>query len=175
MNKTKALSAAALPLVVVALLSCKTNHAPDAPAVTAGPQYCLQDSTYSFSAAASDPDGDSVTVRFDWGDSTLSHWVGLFASGETFTFTHAWSDTGTYEVRVSAQDSQRTSDPSEGYVVQVVIRFPPAKPVMPRGPDVTTGASGAWFVLQAKTATNPAVRDNARNWRTSLRAIAPPS
>ncbi len=117
-------------------MSCKTNHAPDAPAVTAGPQYCLQDSTYSFSAAASDPDGDSVTVRFDWGDSTFSHWVGLFASGETFTFTHAWSDTGTYEVRVTAQDHQRTSDPSEGYVVQVVVRFPPATPVMPRGPDV---------------------------------------
>ena len=135
MNRTRALSAA-FPLVVVALLSCKTNHAPDAPAVTAGPQYCLEESTYIFSAEASDPDGDSVSVRFDWGDSTFSHWVGWFASGETVAFTHAWADTGTYEVSVSSQDRQRTSAPSEGYVVQVVVRFPPATPVMPRGPDV---------------------------------------
>ena len=136
MNKTRALSAAALPLVVAALLSCRTNHAPDAPAVTAGPQYCLEDSIYTFSAAASDPDGDSVAVRFDWGDSTASHWEGWFASWETVAFTHAWSDTGTYDVRVSVQDRQRTSDPSEGYAVQVVIRWPPETPVMPHGPDV---------------------------------------
>jgi len=96
MNKTKALSTAALALAMAGLLSCKSNHAPEVPGVPTGPDYCQRDTTYVFSTVASDPDGDSIAFRFDWGDSTTSHWEGWFASGETVAFTHAWSDTGTY-------------------------------------------------------------------------------
>jgi outer membrane protein assembly factor BamB len=131
-NKTRTLAAAAV--VLVAWLSCNSNHAPDVPSVPTGPDYCQRDTTYTFSAVATDPDGDSVALRFDWGDSTVSHWVGWYASGETVAFTHAWSDTGNFEVRVLAQDRQRTSALSEGHSVQVGIRLPPATPGEPQGP-----------------------------------------
>jgi hypothetical protein len=121
---------------VAALLSCKTNHAPDVPDRPVGPDYCFRDSTYVFTAVASDPDGDNVALRFDWGDSTASHWEGWFASGETVVFTHAWSDTGTYEVRVSAQDHLLTSEFSEARTVQVTMRLPPETPGEPSGPDI---------------------------------------
>lgn len=136
MNKTRALSAAVFALVVAASLSCETNHAPDVPALPTGPAYCFKDTTYTFQAVVSDPDGDSMVVRFDWGDSSDSHWMGWFASGDTVAFTHAWSDTGSYEVSVAAQDRERTSDLSDGLKVKVAIRWPPETPAAPTGPSV---------------------------------------
>jgi hypothetical protein len=135
-NKTRALSAAVLALVVTASLSCETNHAPDVPALPTGPAYCFKDTTYMFQTVVSDRDGDSMVVRFDWGDSSDSHWMGWFASGDTVASAHAWSDTGNYEVRVSAQDRERTSDLSDGLKVKVTIRWPPETPAAPAGPSV---------------------------------------
>jgi hypothetical protein len=132
------------------LLSCETNHAPDVPDLPAGLDQCYTNSTCVFTAVASDPDRDNVALRFDWGDSTASHWEGWFASGETVVFTHAWSETGTYKVRVSAQDHLLTSEFSEARTVQVMMRLPPDAPGKPSGPstggrdtvyDFRTGAS----------------------------------
>jgi len=135
MSEKKALLAALLAATVG--LSCRSNHRPDVPSVPAGPDFCLKDSTYAFTTVASDPDGDSVALRFDWGDSSVSFWQGWFASGETVEFTHAWSDTGAYEVRVSAQDQRLVmSESSDSLRVQVVIRLPPDTPGEPSGPDV---------------------------------------
>jgi outer membrane protein assembly factor BamB len=135
-NKTRALSAAALALAMAGLLSCRSNHAPDVPAVPTGPDYCMKDTTYTFTTVASEPDGDSIALRFDWGDSTVSYWVGWYASGETVAFAHAWSVTGNFEVRVLAQDRRLlTSDSSEGHKVLVALRRPPDAPVKPSGPD----------------------------------------
>ena len=149
MNKTRALSAAALVLVVVAWLSCGSNHAPDVPAVPTGPAYCFKDTTYTFKTVASDPDGDSMVVRFDWGDSSDSHWAGWFASGDTVAATHVWSDTGNYEVRVSAQDRERTSDLSDGLKVRVAIRWPPETPAAPTGPSLGGRDSSYTFLAGA--------------------------
>ncbi len=136
MNKTRTLAAAAAVLVVVAWLSCRSNRAPDVPARPTGPAYCFKDTTYSFQTVVSDPDGDSMVVRFDWGDSSDSHWMGWFASGDTVASAHVWSDTGTYEVRISAQDRERTSDLSDGLKVRVAIRWPPETPAAPTGPSL---------------------------------------
>ena len=134
MNKAKALSSAALTLVAAAWLSCTSDHAPDVPAVPTGPAFCFKDTTYTFQTVVSDPDGDSVAVRFDWGDSTLSAWSDFFASGETIELTHAWSDTGTYMVRAWAQDQEYVaSDFSDGLSVMVVLS--PDAPSEPAGPD----------------------------------------
>ena len=137
MNKTRALSAAALALVVAAWLSCGSNHAPEVPAARTGPAYCFKDTTYTFQTVVSDPDGDSMAVRFDWGDSSVTHWMGWFASGDTVAFTHAWSDTGSFEVRVLAQDQALlTSDSSDLLAVRVANRWPPETPAAPMGPDI---------------------------------------
>jgi hypothetical protein len=147
---TRYLCGAALLLMVLSLLSCTSNHAPEAPSRPAGPDYCFRDSTYIFTAIASDPDGDSVAVRFDWGDSSLSHWQGWFASGETVEFTHAWTDTGTFYLRVSAQDQKLlTSEPSESLAVRVAIRWPPEMPSTPTGPSVGVTDSSYSFVAGA--------------------------
>jgi outer membrane protein assembly factor BamB len=127
--------------VLLALLAagpaCKRNRPPDVPTDPAGPDYCLKDTTYTFTTTAADPDGDSIAVRVDWGDSTVTYWEGWFASGETIALNHAWKDTGTYEVRVSAEDQRRLmSDLSGGHLVRVFLRLPVNAPAEPSGPGV---------------------------------------
>jgi len=127
-----------IALALVAASSCnkKANRAPEVPAVPAGSDTCFKDTTYTFTTVATDPDGDSVAVRLDWGDSTTSGWSGWLASGDTVALTHAWSDTGTFEVIAQARDQKLlSSDSSGGLTVRVVVpRTPPDAPAAPTGP-----------------------------------------
>jgi hypothetical protein len=42
---------------------------------------------------------------FDWGDGTLSGWVGPLNSGSTASAKKTWTSTGTFKVKVIAKDS----------------------------------------------------------------------
>jgi outer membrane protein assembly factor BamB len=136
-NHTRPFLVLSLISTLVAVPSCsKKNRAPDPPDVPVGPDSCLKDTTYTFTAIAADPDDDSVAVRFDWGDTTTSDWQGWLPSGDTVNLTHAWSDTGSYEVAVQARDQEFLSSGWSGaLVVRVVVpRTPPDAPPAPTGP-----------------------------------------
>jgi outer membrane protein assembly factor BamB len=124
-------------LALVAAFSCtKKKHAADVPTVPVGRDSCFVDSLYAYKVIVTDPDGDSVAVRFDWGDSAVSNWSDLSASGDTAALTHAWSNTGTYEVRAQARDKGlESSDWSAALVVEVFVARPaPGAPAKPDGP-----------------------------------------
>jgi outer membrane protein assembly factor BamB len=57
-----------------------------------------------FTSEASDPGGDSVSIRFSWGDGDTSEWSYLLPRGRWETMEHAWSDTSTYFIRAQARD-----------------------------------------------------------------------
>ena len=91
------------------------NNPPDA-SVPAGPDSGCVDSSYSFSSSATDPDGDSVAIRFSWGDGNTSAWSDFMPSGSTVTMTKAWHTAGTYSVRAQAKDVHgATSTVSTGH------------------------------------------------------------
>jgi hypothetical protein len=80
------------------------NNNPAAPSVPSGPSSGYQETSYSFTTTAADPDGDSLNYRFDWGDGAVSGWGAA-------TRSHTWSATGNFCVRARARDSQgATSD-----------------------------------------------------------------
>ena len=58
----------------------------------------------TFSAKATDQDGDDVYYWFDWGDGNNSGWSELYASGDKIDITYSWNNPGTYEVKVKAKD-----------------------------------------------------------------------
>ena len=98
---------AVLMLLAVLLPVCKkppVNYPPDTLAAPSGPSSAPRDSTCWFTAVATDPDGDSVSLRFDCGDGDTSGWSPLAPSGATVTMSHAWRDYGTYPVRTQARD-----------------------------------------------------------------------
>jgi hypothetical protein len=51
-----------------------------------------------------DPEGDNVFCLWDWGDGTESGWLGPYASGAEICVTHAWSNEGSFSIRVKVKD-----------------------------------------------------------------------
>jgi outer membrane protein assembly factor BamB len=151
--RSRVLTFPVLFALFVVLSSCARNRPPEVPAAPAGPAYCYKDTAYFFTASAVDPEGDSVAIRFDWGDSSVTYWEGWLASGETIALSHAWSHTGRYEMRASAEDvAQHVSGPSEGHTVRVGYRWPPNAPSQPAGPD--TGFTDTSYTF-ASVAVHP--------------------
>ena len=73
------------------------NSAPYTPSAPSGPSTGFTNTTYSFNASATDPDGDTVEYRFDWGDGKNSDWGSSLRS-------HAWTSNGSFCVRAQAKD-----------------------------------------------------------------------
>jgi hypothetical protein len=102
---------AAILLVGLTLgMTCKKkNQPPGAPSTPSGPTSGRKGDSLRFSTVAEDPDGDSVSVRFDWGDSTVSDWSALVPSGDSVVMTHVWQKLGTYSIRAQARDTKETA------------------------------------------------------------------
>ncbi len=82
-----------------------TSHPPYEPPAPFGPRDGEKDSVHGLSCTAADPDGDSVSIRFSWGDGDTSDWSALVKPGDTVTLGHSWSTFGTYEVKAQARDA----------------------------------------------------------------------
>jgi hypothetical protein len=81
------------------------NTPPNAPLKPVGPTLVEAGTVYQYNSSAVDPDGDSVRLRFDWGDGSLSAWSDLVASNTSMSASHAWTNVSNYPIRVIAQDS----------------------------------------------------------------------
>lgn len=65
-----------------------------------GPNTGAVDTLYKFIAQATDPDGDQLRYRFDWGDGMKSSWSSLNSA------SHKWAATGTFCVKTQAVDDK---------------------------------------------------------------------
>lgn len=82
------------------------NNPPHAPGVPQGLSSGDIDVPYSFSASAVDPDGDNVSIKFDWGDGGDSGWSAYVASGDAIFASHSYSAAGTFQIRAMAKDDK---------------------------------------------------------------------
>jgi len=88
------------------------NRPPDIPGAPQGPSTGIPGEVYDFMANTTDPDGDLIAYRFDWGDGTYSNWTEFVPSGAVVTVPYSWDDAGSYEVRVKAKDIHNAESPS---------------------------------------------------------------
>ncbi len=87
------------------LIASGVSLPPNKPSIF-GPTDGNKGTEYTYNTSANtDPDGDDLYYLFDWDDSTLSDWVGPFASGEKGSASHKWNKQGNYQIRVKARDS----------------------------------------------------------------------
>ena len=95
---------------------------PNTPSTPSGPSFGYRDTSYYFSSSATDPDGDSVAIRFDWGYGNTSNWSSLVASGDSVSISHSWSDSGTYNIKAQAKDEDGAiSSWSSPYSISILI------------------------------------------------------
>jgi outer membrane protein assembly factor BamB len=131
-NRSVLVLLSAALLIVVS--SCR-NRPPAIAQAPDGPVNCYPNQQYTYAVTPTDPNGDNVAVRFDWGDSDTSEWTDYSASGVDVTLGHAWADTGTYQVKAQAEDKKLlSSDWSPALSVQVLPR--PETPAAPSGPTL---------------------------------------
>lgn len=137
MKKLLALMTIGLFLVVFARMSCSQNTPPATPTLT-GPTAGIPGTGLSYTATATDPEGDDVAYLFSWGDGGSESWTGYSGSGEPLIRFHTFVDSGTYVVKVRARDeSEAESDWSDSLVVSVGY-LPPDAPAAPTGPQACT-------------------------------------
>jgi hypothetical protein len=82
------------------------DEPPATPDPPLGPDSGFVNSVYAFRASTTDDDNDTLEYQFDWGDGDTSAWLGPIPPGDTVTGPHAWSYSGTYNIRVQAKDEQ---------------------------------------------------------------------
>jgi hypothetical protein len=90
----------------IVIVQSLPNRSPLVPQIPNGPDTGWKDTLYKFSTAGSDPDNDSVSYRFDWGDGSTSSWTDLVPSGTPAAKQYSWTAAGTYPVRAMARDSK---------------------------------------------------------------------
>ena len=111
-------------LALLVTSTCKRpNKPPDIPAAPTGPVFGHVESLLTFSALANDPDGDSVAIRFGWGDGDTSGWSPFFASGDSIVVTHAWSRVGDFVVTVEAKDAHEAQSGWSGQHTVIIDSF----------------------------------------------------
>jgi hypothetical protein len=98
----------------------ESDNPPNTPSIPSGASSGTTSSCYGFSSSATDPDGDSVAIRCDWGNGDTSSWSSYVSSGSNVYMGYTWSTGGTYSVRAQAKDVHGiTSGWSAGH--QIVI------------------------------------------------------
>jgi hypothetical protein len=111
------------------------DHPPLTPNMPQGPSSGKIDVSYSYTAVTTDPEEDSLFYIFDWGDGTISDWIGPVSSGQPANAAHIWEATGIYDVKVKAKDiHDLSSDWSPAISVSIMENRPPEKPSVPSGP-----------------------------------------
>ncbi len=104
--------------------STGTNQPPSKPIILSAPTFGMPEIQLDFSTVAMDPEGDQIYYMWDWGDGELSGWLGPFVSGQTAEAHHTWDESGEYEIKVKAKDS----NDAESYwsePVQIIIENNP--------------------------------------------------
>jgi hypothetical protein len=152
-NATYAVKNIRLILATLAQLSeAGTLSNPPGKPVLTGPTTGVINEVYTYSAVATDPDGENVYYYFEWGDGTNSGWLGPYSSGQQIPAQKSWSAPSTYTVHVKAKDiNQVPSEWSNPLLVTILIDRPPNTPTI-NGP--AKGKPGTSY-LYTFTTTDP--------------------
>ncbi len=121
MNRSPLVVVCALLLAAMTLLLGCKKKSPLYADVPSGPETGSTGSLLAFTSSATDPNGDSVAIRFDWGDGDTSDWSAWLAGGATATDSHSWSAADTYLVCAQARNAAGvSSDWSKPLAVAIV-------------------------------------------------------
>jgi hypothetical protein len=86
-------------------LALHVGSSPDKPITPSGTSRVEEGVTYTYSTSTTDKDGEQVYYKWDWGDGSMSDWIGPYRSGETMNASYAWAEKGVYTIRVKAKDT----------------------------------------------------------------------
>jgi hypothetical protein len=137
------------------LAAANANKSPLVPDPPGGTDQGVTGIEYLFTAVTTDPEGEDVSYKFDWGDGTESNWIGPAPSGTTVETIHQWEDAGIFEIRVKATDMN--SESAWSLPTSIEILQGPILSVKPMGSGL--------FKMQATIANDGAVDASDVHWQ----------
>ena len=116
-GKNLVLALIAISLVFNFNVVADSNTPPTKPALI-GVASGKTNTTYTFTALATDPDEDQIKYAFSFGDNTDLVFSDFLTSGTAYTVSHSWDSPGLYTVKVNVKDKQNFfSDTAEATVL----------------------------------------------------------
>jgi hypothetical protein len=137
-----------------------TNQPPATPSAPSGTQQGKTGTSYTYWAKTTDPDGDSISYTFDWGDGSTVASI-LKSSGATISATYSWANAGTYLIKVRGTDSNGNASAwSPTLTVGIVTAPEPAAipnspPTVPAAPSGTTNGKVSSEYQYSAVTTDP--------------------
>jgi len=116
-------------------LNVTINTPPNTPVMPSGQASGIPGTSYSYSTSTNDPDGDQVKYTFDWGDGTTSV-TSLVNSSTIASASHKWTNTGIYQVKAKATDSNGLDSEWSNTISVSIVNRPPNAPDTPIGVGV---------------------------------------
>jgi PKD repeat protein len=86
------------------IIGSRNNSPPGPPSIPSGETTGYHGTTYTYTTSCLDSDADDVYYQFDWGDDTLSSWLGPYPSGQIIYASYVWHTPGTYPVKAHTKD-----------------------------------------------------------------------
>ncbi len=118
-------------------ISIASNNPPSIPSKVNGPEIGIEGRLYHFTTSTKDPDQDSISYQFDWGDGDTSNWSEFLPSDTIISMAKAWSIQGTFLIRARAKDKKDAlSDWSEAHTINIGYNNPPETPSILTGPSI---------------------------------------
>ena len=119
-------------------------NAPTAPTIIGKIKGKIEKS-YDYIFRSTSPVGNDVFYQIDWGDGSITDWLGPYDSGKSITMNHSWSEKGTYTIKARAKDIDNLwglwgelkismpysyEPPQFSFIQWLLERFPNAFPIL---------------------------------------------
>jgi hypothetical protein len=134
------------------------SNPPSTPTTPTGQSSGFVGISYDYQTVATEPNGDDIKYGWDWdGDDEVDDWTDFYSSGTMATISHAFDNTGTYQIQVKAKDQFGTeSSFSSPLTVSISAGDPPNAPSAPFGE--TNGMHATMYEYSTST-TDPNMGD----------------
>ena len=108
------------------------NQPPTAPSQPSGPETVKEGYSSSYTALATDSDGNPLRYGWDWnGNGTIDEWTSYQPVNTSITINHTWWERGLYQIKVKCQDSVGDeSEFSSAFMVTVTENNAPNTPLI---------------------------------------------
>jgi len=100
------------------------QNAPTAPIII-GKIKGKVEKSYDYIFRSTSPIGNDIFYQIDWGDGSLTDWLGPYDSGKSITMNHSWSDKGTFTIKARAKDTDNLWGPSGELKVTMPFTYEP--------------------------------------------------
>ena len=106
-------------------IKSSTKNQPSVPVLSGGPTLGIgnTNTTYKWNVKSLHPGNQKIRFRIEWGDESENTITDYVDSGMKKSITHKWNTSGTYEVKIYAQDANGVESQPREFSIEITFPF----------------------------------------------------